>query len=1125
MDPMGTFQQPGIDKKDMPNLLMFFAVEAYNKFQTTGDVSDIHLAVTVAQLALMNIEGTSSHIISHLNNLGVFLEKRYERIGETADLDEAIGLARRAIDSIPGDHPERAACLINLGTKLCRRYERTGKMADLNEAIELMKLTVDSTPGDHANRATCLNNLAVFLEKRYERIGETADLDEAIGLARRAIDSIPGDHPERAAWLSNLGTQLCRRYERTGKMADLDEAIGLARRAIDVIPDDHPNRAAWLINLGTQLCRRYERTGKMADLNEAIGLARQAVNSTMDDHPDRPVRLNNLGNIFENRYERTGNMADLHEAICIAEQAVASTPDDHPDRTAWLSNLATKLSRRYERTGKMADLDEAISIAEQAVDAIPGDHPNRVTCFNNLGNRLSQRYERTGEMADLEEAICLARRVTNSIPGDHPERVAWLNNLGLQLKSRYDRIGNMADLEEAIGIARQVVDSTPDDHPDRAGRLNNLGISFSRRYKQTGKMVDLDEAIELARQAVNSTPDDHPDRAAFLNNLGSQLQSRYKRTEEMKYLEEAIKIAKQAVDLTPDDHPDRAAFLNNLGSQLQSRFERTGETRLLEEASLTLRDAWHCQTAIPFHRVQAGARCLKLFALQHKTDIAISLGENIIDLLPSVNTRLFDRSDQQFVLSTFSGVAADLCALHLQSNQPADALRFLEKGRAVIIGQLIDARSDLSILEQQHPDIAHRYQQLRDEVNTPLRQVEQGAIQRHIRIRRRQALTELDVCIQEIRGIAGHERFMLGQEPAEMQECAQGGSIVVVNVTVFRSDAIIVTSTAIKSLNLPQLAAEDAISWLDKKWKGRRSERAQKNKEYLEYLSWLWETCVKQILDEVCPSHDSENSLPRIWWIGTGLASSMPFHAAGKHAVDSTEHALSRAVSSYTPSIKALTHARYRARTTESTQGSVLIATMPTTPGALWPDLPGVQEEKSQLIDMASDHLPITHLELPSAENVVESLRNCCIAHFACHGDTDHLDPSKSGLILQNQGEEDRLTVQKVSELNLRNARIAYLSACSTAENKAARLLDEVIHVVSGFQVAGFPHVIGCLWPSIDRICVDVAGRFYVSLLRGKTDCWDDREVASALRVAVMEVRKTELRMPLVWAQFVHFGA
>lgn len=119
---------------------------------------------------------------------------------------------------------------------------------------------------------------------------------------------------------------------------------------------------------------------------------------------------------------------------------------------------------------------------------------------------------------------------------------------------------------------------------------------------------------------------------------------------------------------------------------------------------------------------------------------------------------------------------------------------------------------------------------------------------------------------------------------------------------------------------------------------------------------------------------------------------------------------------------------------------------------------------------------------------------------------------------------QDRLTVQTVSELNLRHTRLAYLSACSTAENKAARLADEVIHVVSGFQVAGFPHVVGCLWPSNDRICVEVAGGFYTALLDQREMRWDTDEVAGALREAVMAVRAKERGTPLYWAQFVHYG-
>jgi CHAT domain-containing protein len=153
---------------------------------------------------------------------------------------------------------------------------------------------------------------------------------------------------------------------------------------------------------------------------------------------------------------------------------------------------------------------------------------------------------------------------------------------------------------------------------------------------------------------------------------------------------------------------------------------------------------------------------------------------------------------------------------------------------------------------------------------------------------------------------------------------------------------------------------------------------------------------------------------------------------------------------------------------------------MSTTPGHR--PLQYVEDEKNEVLDAVRHHLPTEHLSRPSADQVIQRLQQCCITHFACHGSTDLSDPSNSGLILQKfEGSElakDELTVHRISELRLPNAQIAYLSACSTAKNSVPRLTDEVIHVVSGFLVAGFPHVVGCLWPSADRVCVEVAKGF-----------------------------------------------
>ncbi|KAH7111459.1 CHAT domain-containing protein [Dactylonectria estremocensis] len=993
------------------------------------------------------------------------------------------------------------------------RYIRTGSRDDISEAVDVAKLGIALANSRSALFTEWLNNLGVFLETRYERTGEMGDLEEAIQVARQAIESTPDDHPDRAGRLNNLGAKLGRRYERTGEMGDLEEAIERARQAVESTPDDPPDRAAI----------RYERTGEMKDLEEAIETARQAVESTPDDHPDRAGC----------RYKRAGEMRDLEEAIETARQAVESTPDDHPDRAGWLGNLGNKLGRRYERTAEMRDLEEAIETARQAVESTPDGHPDRAGC----------RYQRTGEMKELEEAIQTVRQAVESTPDDHPDRA----------RIRYKRTGEMGDLEEAIQIARQAVECTPDDHPDRAGRLNNLGmgdleeaIQIARqavectpddhpdraaiRYERIGEMGDLEEAIQTARQAVESTPDDHPDRAGC----------RYERIGEMGDLEEAIQTARQAVESTPDDHPDRAARLGNLGNKLDleeaietarqavestpddhleragSRYEGIGEMKDLEEASTYLLEAWTCLNAVPFSR--------------HRVDEAIDLGTGILDLLPT-----------QFVMSTFAGVASDLCAFLLSANRLNEALQYLEQGRTVIISQLLDDRSDLSSLRRAHSRLANQYQSLVDEVNTPIRQTTPGVVETLIRKRRQEAMAELDTCLKEIRHIPGYERFMLGQTIAEMQECVTEGSIVVINITGFRSDAILISNNSLSTITLPGLSAFDVRSWASKDWSTKkRSEQREKNDEFLDYLSWLWHTCVKHILAEVSATQKQPSEdLPRVWWIGSGLASSMPFHAAGVHTRGSMENAYSKITSSYTPSIKALAYARNQAKRAQealAAQDMMLIATMPTSlkrPGdkKAPKDLPGAIEETGEILNSARSHISTTVLTHPSADQVLEVLKTCRIAHFACHGTSDYSDPSNSGLILQKSTgpgealEQDRLTVHRVSELRLRYAQIAYLSACSTAENKAARLSDEVIHVVSGFQVAGFPHVVGCLWPAGDSECVDVAKRFYSLVLRGNQAAINNNEAASALQEAVMAVRAGDLSMPLNWAQFVHYGA
>ena len=90
---------------------------------------------------------------------------------------------------------------------------------------------------------------------------------------------------------------------------------------------------------------------------------------------------------------------------------------------------------------------------------------------------------------------------------------------------------------------------------------------------------------------------------------------------------------------------------------------------------------------------------------------------------------------------------------------------------------------------------------------------------------------------------------------------------------------------------------------------------------------------MKDVVELNFRARPSRKDFPRIWWIGTGLASSMPFHGAGNHLSSSVKNVFNRAISSYTPSVKVLAYSRERWRNNHVQEENVLLAAMPTTSG------------------------------------------------------------------------------------------------------------------------------------------------------------------------------------------------
>ena len=120
------------------------------------------------------------------------------------------------------------------------------------------------------------------------------------------------------------------------------------------------------------------------------------------------------------------------------------------------------------------------------------------------------------------------------------------------------------------------------------------------------------------------------------------------------------------------------------------------------------------------------------------------------------------------------------------------------------------------------------------------------------------------------------------------------------------------------------------------------------------------------------------------------------------------------------------------------------------------------------------------------------------------------------------------LSILDLENVDLKAGAIAYLSACSTAEQSDLKLADEAIHLANSFQALEFQHVIGTLWGADDTAAGEVARRFYQKLRvgAGERDSGIESDDGLALHEALTEYKETlnGVKDILKWAPFIHIG-
>ncbi|MFF5003426.1 CHAT domain-containing protein [Streptomyces phaeochromogenes] len=1072
------------------------------------------------------------------------LRFRYDRTHEPRDIHEAVELCQEALGVSEG--AVLALYLYELSSAYLARFRQSRDPVDGDGAVDFAQRAV-SAAGPEPGRAEAL--LAEALAVRYRLVpggaggggegsgqgggsvgaGEDDDGYEATRALEAARRRLPVGSEELARCLSELGlTYMTRavRFRHAGRSdpsGALDRAVAVLREAADLRVLEGAQALPVLFNLGRALGLLYERAGDAALMDEAVRRLEEAVKIGSEfGAPESAKALSALGMALRERGDHLDSVPDLHRAVELTGQAVDAVPPGHPERALWLSHLGAALTARYLRLNTVADLEEAVRVGREAVADVPAGTPpyDRAVLLTNLGLALRRMYERAGAFADLDEAVEVLRAaVEAAAPGSEGAGEAAAN-LCLALSDRYERTEAIEELDEAIDAGRLAVQAYPQGHARRVGAVTNLAVVLIDRCGRQERRGDADEAVRCYHEVVRATPDDHAARGRSLLGLSMAHLTRYQLTFSAADLDEAIEAAESGLRATPGDDVRRVSFLSALAQAHSFAALHGGSRRDLEKACAVFREAAGVEGVPTKVRFSAAAHWGLRAALLEDWAQAVDAYQVAVAQLPLMAWHGLELEDRISGLAVSDSIACDAAAAALAAGRPETALQLLEQGRGVLLAQAVDSRFDLTALEEQEPQLAHRIAEIHSVLHSadaafvdPTAPAREQWAEAH---KRRELAAELDELTHNAYRLLGLDDFLQPPSPEELRAAAGDGTVVVVNTSFLRCDALIVTRDTLRTVPLPGLSLEGADG-VQERAETLLAALSSANRSPDEAghvlgdaLDWLRDRVVAPVLTAL--GRPAGQGSARLWWCPTGLLALLPLHAAGELP--------ERYVCSYATTLRSLAQARRRQDDGARTAGGVLVVDQADVPGLL--PLPFARKEALRLVTQVRERKLLAG---PTVDRraVRRALPNHSCLHFAGHARHDPARPARSGLFCHGDQRPALLTVEDIARLRLDAADLAFLSACETARG-TARLPDEALHLAGALQLAGFTHVVAAQWVAEDTTAQELTACFYTELRHPDfPDRLDPARSAFALHTAVRRIRQQNAD-PLLWAAYVHTG-
>ena len=462
--------------------------------------------------------------------------------------------------------------------------------------------------------------------------------------------------------------------------------------------------------------------------------------------------------------------------------------------------------------------------------------------------------------------------------------------------------------------------------------------------------------------------------------------------------------------------------------------------------------------------------------------------------------------------SLASSLAVDAFSACLRNHSPTDAIVRLEQGRGVFWNQLTRLHpplDDVIASGQTGRMLADEFTKQTLRIRAAL---DSPGPDQHDRLCRLNV--ELETVVTKIRELPGVSHFLLPPLFSDLQQAACNGPVIIVNASTYGCDALVVLVDRYP-VHIPLSITKDGVRELSSKLATvtARAKSMDVTRDLAILLRELWDEVVSPIVNFLQTVYPLQS---RIWWCPTAEFSLLPLHAAGPFRKGQRSLA-NLYISSYTPTLTALIRARRHDLLDSASKGKHFVGIgQANAEGEN--ELFSVGAELANIGQRVMGLVAFTRIEgqESSIARVTEELRKNEWVHLACHGISNRKQPFESAFALH----DGHFTIERIIRCGLENAQFAYLTACHTTIGDEESP-DEVIHLASAMQFAGFRSVIGTMWAVDDAETNKITSMFYDNM-KDASGCLDYTRAALALNRTMSKLVDIPFDQRIL---YIHLGA